>query len=376
MVKISKFLFLVLSFFFLPLSIFSLEVSDGNIKLILHEDLGRFSLYYMSNEENNKYTSLFTDQDPRTTTFSLVINNKVYRLGDSFSFKETTEKTNNGAQFIWKSNQVEIIQEFTFIKSVTSIVSDGVKISTIITNISDNEIDVGARFVIDTYLGENNAFHFKTNSGYKINKETKFEAADMIDYWVSGRDDNSGLMVLTKGAGVTSPDVLIFANWKRLNDTSWSYSASSSRNFSLPPYSINDSAVCQYYFPQKITSGFSTEIVFAMGNYTESGFILKKTTGTTTTTSKTNTKTSNTTSSSNNTSSKDHTVNVTSDKTESPADSILTLSIKGDILTLETILEEINNKISNGNYSTKDLELMEKIIKELKNKAESYSQNQ
>jgi len=368
-------LFIVIAFFFSHcLLLFALEVSDGKIKLILHDDIGRFSIYYMSDPENKKYIPLFTDQDPRTTTFSIIVNNKAYRLGDSISFKETSEKTANGAKFTWKSNQLEITQEFSFIKSVMSTESDGVKISIIFTNISDSELEIGARFIIDTNLGESSSAHFKTNNNSKISKETKIDAAEMTDYWLSPKDENTGLMVVTKGSGITTPDIVIFANWKRLNDTSWSYTTSGSRNFNLPPYSINDSAVCHYYFPQKISSGLSSEIVLVMGNYSDSGYILKKTnTSNVSTTSSTTT--NNTTITPAKTNEKASTTLVTSDNSTKDNNSIVTISIKGDISTLETVIEEINSKLSNNNLTEADIVLIEKILSELKTKANNYYQN-
>jgi hypothetical protein len=69
---------------------------------------------------------------------------------------------------------------------------------------------------------------------------------------------------------------VVFANWKRLNDASWSYTTSSARNFNLLPYSVNDSAVAQYYEPRKVAKGTGFTVTMCMGKYSPAGFVLKK----------------------------------------------------------------------------------------------------
>jgi len=53
-----------------------LEVSEGRLKLVLHQGMGRFSLYLDG-------MALFVDQDPRTSGLSLLLDDRVYKLGDS-----------------------------------------------------------------------------------------------------------------------------------------------------------------------------------------------------------------------------------------------------------------------------------------------------
>ena len=100
--------------------------------------------------------------------------------------------------------------------------------------------------------------------------------ADKALYWVSplvGDADQMGLEVMLAGStGVTPPDRVVFANWKRLSDAPWSYDTSVARNFSLLPYSVNDSAVSQYYDPRPVAKGAETTITLALGKFTQEGF--------------------------------------------------------------------------------------------------------
>jgi hypothetical protein len=72
--------------------------------------------------------------------------------------------------------------------------------------------------------------------------------------------------------GGANADMVHFANWKRLNETSWKISAIPNRNFNYPPYSINDSAVCYYYDPRVILPGESREIVLYLAAEDKNGF--------------------------------------------------------------------------------------------------------
>jgi hypothetical protein len=58
-----------------------------------------------------------------------------------------------------------------------------------------------------------------------------------------------------RGDGVTTPDRLVLANWKRLSDSPWLYETVPARSFSELPYSINDSAACLYFGPQPLAAG-------------------------------------------------------------------------------------------------------------------------
>jgi hypothetical protein len=77
---------------------------------------------------------------------------------------------------------------------------------------------------------------------------------------------------MTSGAGVTVPDRVVFANWKRLSDASWSYESSADRTFSQLPYSVNDSAVSQYYDPRAIPPGTEVTITLLLGKFSRAGF--------------------------------------------------------------------------------------------------------
>ncbi|MBN1696086.1 MAG: hypothetical protein JW881_01120 [Spirochaetales bacterium] len=351
---------------------FTLEINNGRIRLVLHKNLGRFSMYYLSNPEKKKYTSFLLDQDIRTSTLSVAVDNNVFRLGDTGSFKEKIEETSIGARFIWNSKQLEIIEDFVFTKTPSASETNGVIITLTIANISNKELTVGARYVFDTFLGESSNHHFRTDKHDNISNEIIVEKDRMIRYWVSPlpkSDPFVGLQVSTNGGGVTIPDKIIFANWKRLNDTPWTYDESAGRNFNLRPYSINDSAVCHYYYPKTLEAGSRMRIVIAMHNYDESSAsvteepdeqevkdILEEVAATPTPAPAGKGETDATPTPVMPVETADE-----SSKPETVNDQII-----ADIHTLEYLLKMIDDRIKTKEITDKDLSTMEKILFEIK----------
>jgi len=254
-----------------PLS--AVEIDSGRVRLILHEGIGRFSLYTRESAASTDYISLFVDQDPRTSGISLVVNDKIYRLGDSAEFAEKAEQPAGEAmgRFVWSSRILEVVQEFTPVLSSASGKAEGVRMSIRISNRSRSRLSVGLRFCLDTYLGEDDLSHFRSDRHQEIRSELTVTGSDMIRYWLSksaGSFGGAGLVCVTSGSDITPPDKIVFANWKRLSDASWDYQTSSNRNFNLMPYSVNDSAVCMYYDPVDLPALGTREIVLVLGNVT------------------------------------------------------------------------------------------------------------
>ncbi len=274
MKKVKKILF-ILVILSITYPLVALELKQGKARLVLHERTGRFSAYYLTDVQRNRYTPLLLDDDPRTTVMSLLVDNKVYRMGESFDFNQTIQKTDEGADFIWKSGFLEVRESFKLISSAGSSLSDGFSITVTIKNTSEGGLNVGMRYLMDTYLGEEDNTHFSTPARSTIQEETDFKGS-IPAYIVSAASSKepAALQFMITGPGITKPDRVVLANWKRLNNSSWNYESSASRNFNLLPYSINDSAVGLYYNPVQLPPKGERTITMAFGNYSESGYAL------------------------------------------------------------------------------------------------------
>ena len=322
----------------------ALEVTEGRVKLVLHEGAGRFSLYYLSSAQDSRYVPLFADEDHRTSVLSIVIGNRIYRLGEAASFKEEAEKTGEGARFIWTSKNLIVTAAFSFVASKGTPLADGIKMTLDLSNVSDRNLEVGVRLLLDTCLGEDSDAHFLTDSGDVVEGETTYAQANVPSYWISAKSASGaaqGLQVMTRGAQVSPPDSVVFANWKRLNDASWSYETSASRNFNLLPYSINDSAACHYYDPVTVPSGSARTVTVLMGNISPEGFVPAQ---------------------------KDDIGAILEKATAGGEDIDPALALAADIETVDELIEEIDEILASGDVAEDDLELINAVIQELKKK--------
>ncbi|MBN2875625.1 MAG: hypothetical protein JXM71_11065, partial [Spirochaetales bacterium] len=209
-------------------------------------------------------------QETRTTYPSLYVDQKTYKLGESSEFRVSVEKADNGVRVEYRSSFCVVKQTYTFITSKGTTMTDGVQINYDIENVSAKDASIGLRVLLDTWLGEKASSHFTANRAGALAVETAF-AGDFTDAWLRSsagdepeKEASASFQVLLT-APATRPDSVLAANWKRLNDSPWSFEASSSRNFTLLPYSINDSAVAMYYEPVNVRPGASRSVVVIFG---------------------------------------------------------------------------------------------------------------
>ena len=234
------------------------EFSDGQLRLVLHERTGRFSLYHLDE-------ALFSDVDPRTSYLSVLANNRFYKMGDAISFKP--HLLEDKPSFVFESSFLAVTQDFEFIKAPNSSVANGIRITITIENKGDQIITSGARMLLDTNLSEKaSGFSFNTNRR-NFNSELLVSALDGDIYW-SDKNSTTSLSGSIITDSPQDPDSVHIANWKKLNDASWKASFNEGKDFSLPPYSINDTAVCYYFEPRELGRGEkrSLGIMLAVNN--------------------------------------------------------------------------------------------------------------
>lgn len=251
---------------------FGLELTSGRMRLHLFERTGRFSAEYKPAGGN--WTPLFYAQDPRTTVLEIRAGNDLYHMGDSSRFQQKVTKTQTGGEIAWKSDKLYVTETFAFKTSTGASQPDGLLITIKVDNLTSKSLAVGIRYLIDTYLGERNRIEFVTPNEDSMTNETAFTGSQVPTYWVSPENKKLtvGLEAVTRGSGVTVPNRIIFANWKRLYDSQWDYTVDPTRNFNLLPYSINDSAVAMYYNSEELKPGATRTVTMLLGQYSPGGW--------------------------------------------------------------------------------------------------------
>jgi hypothetical protein len=228
--------------------LFAAEYNEGNVRLIINERTGAYSLYYLSDQATMRYEPLFYSGDPTSSFLEVNFEGKVYRPAKSGKFRTRFEEVNENPSIAFESDFLKVRQVFTFVKKAGSDTVNGIKINIILENMQIRAASVGLRVLIDTHLGEGlRKTHFVTNN-QSISKETLIEGTSGEMYWIS-RGPNVSLMgniVDPMDSYGRLPDIYM-ANWKRLNKAKWNFNYSEGRSLSYFPYFFSDSAVCYYY---------------------------------------------------------------------------------------------------------------------------------
>jgi hypothetical protein len=225
-------------------NLYAEEYTDGRIKLVIDEKLGSFSLYYMTDVERRLYEPLFWEKDKRTSFLSAYINGKEYRMGHNSEFKMVIRGEKTRPSLVFESRFLSITEEFSFIRTASSGVSNGVRIDVRVESWSPETMNVGVRLLIDTFLGEKYVPPFRTDLR-TIGSETIIDKTSPDQYWIS-RNDAYGLMGSIFVEGTEAPDFVQFASWKRMNASKFRIDYVQGRSFNSTPFSVKDSAVCYF----------------------------------------------------------------------------------------------------------------------------------
>lgn len=333
----------------------SLELKEGKIQLVLHEDFGRFSIAYRENPEAGNSIPLLLDQDPRTSLLEIFSDNKILRMGESPGFSFSLAKTAEGASFLWVSPGLQVKQSFGFLKSRESSVIDAVRVTLEITNTADADNTVGAKYIFDTYLGEKSGNHFQVQGMEKITSETAFKPDSAKFSILSSSPDTQGhdavgFFVLLDGEGVTSVDEVVLANWKRLNESPWKYEVNPKRNFNLLPYSINDSAISLLYRERPLKTGETRKITTIFGNKSSGLYVLPAVPD----------------------KNLSNLLLQASRPDTSPGEDP-NKGLRLDLLTVEDLIEKLNTRLSQETPpSREDIQVFQKILEELKKRKTQY----
>jgi hypothetical protein len=266
-----RLIYVLLTLLVVPISSFALEVREGRLKLLIHEATARFSLYYLVDLQKDQYEPLFVDKDPRTSFMSLIVDDRSHRLGESTAFRFRTERTEKGARNVFESSTLVATQDFSFARLSGSTLADTLRIDFNLINKSDRELNIGLRMVFDTNLGEKKAAHFRTDKREITSETTIVPKSDGDAWWITD-DEKLSFMGSISVKGYAPPDLLHFANWKRLNDAPWKAQASAGRNFNLLPYSIGDSALSYYFDPKPLARGAERKQTIFVGASNPKGF--------------------------------------------------------------------------------------------------------
>lgn len=332
-------------------ALLALELTEGRIRLVLHESSGRFSVDYRPDLESERYVPLTDSTDPRTSALWIRDGNDIYRLGNTPRFNLETERQAGGrAAFVWTSSALRITQRFSFVTSTSARLANGVLVELLIENVSEVSRDIEVRYLFDTHLAESREAHFVVEDGRRIRSEAELTPAAARSWWATPDPENEdiGFQQLIAGDGITRPVRVVFANWQRLSETSYEYRVEGERTFSLLPYSIDDSAAAVYYGAEQLAPGESRRITTLVGNLDRGGyegFSVART----------------------------ETAELLDRATDDPAPALDRETARNELVSVNDLLDEIDTLLGgDGEIDAEDVEVVEEILRRLETRKDAY----
>jgi len=227
---------------------------DGYIRLVLNENKGCFSLFYLSDPKTLHYEPLLNPNNSSASFLSVSVDGNIYRLGGSSEFVTKIERIKGDTALIFESPFLKVTQLFTPIRTTSSQAANGVMITMTLQNTATNRSFVGLRMLLDTELGEGKAGVPILTNTQVVKSELLIQGNSTEKYWIS-RGKKVSLMgsIVNPVRGVgRGPDIVHIANWKRLRESSWRLPYAKGRSFNNLPHSVGDSAVCYFFGPEML----------------------------------------------------------------------------------------------------------------------------
>ena len=243
-----------------------IELSGGNLKLVLYPETGSFSLFELSDIGKNRYEPLFEDRNFSTSSwFSVQMNGKIFKLTQKAGKQIVAEQTSLGARFVFTlTDDFQVEQEFSFTNDSATGTPNAMRISTRIENTSGKPASFALKALLDTNLGEDEGVHFSTNDRKRISAETRISPSRDPDSLILSRNKNSVFVFYLKGPQVSRPEAVFISNWDRLNTLTWLPEFIEGRSFNTV-YSVNDSALLSLWPEKLLKANEKLEVVMTIG---------------------------------------------------------------------------------------------------------------
>jgi hypothetical protein len=251
---------------------FSATLQNKHLFVDVDDETGRIFLSTLEGHDDvrgdEKTNLLFYDKPPASYTL-IYVDNDIYVFGsEQGEFSKNPVSIDDSVEVVWQNELVWVRQEVRFVRRKESDVEDGVLITYSVENASDRKREIGIRQLFDTWLGEGSSGHFVLHNGKTLDFETRLEGVDVPLSWKSERLLENIPVVLRgvlRGELVSTPEKVVFANYRSLHQHPLDYRVSRKKGFDNLPYSRNDSAVALYYGPVTLWPGDTYEFATILG---------------------------------------------------------------------------------------------------------------
>ncbi len=240
---------------YLPRRNFS--TAEGNVAITLRGGTGSFNIYGLA--KNSKSTVFSVADDSSSSYFSVLYDGIEYRLNYAAAVTPEVRELDGSCQLAYTlEKSLQVVLDFSILKSSPDVASDMVKISVYTTNLTEQKHTVGVKALFDTILGENTDWHFVMADGEKINSETQY--TDLKDNpWISSSNGKTSVQLIYSGKTISPLQALSVANRDSLYRSTWIPVVNPEKGFSSV-LAYNNSAVCLNW-PSVELEGGKTNVI-------------------------------------------------------------------------------------------------------------------
>ena len=233
-------------------------ISSKYLEVIMDNASGRFFVKTLigdpDNPNDDKKIILF-DKIPPTSYPTLFVDGDGFEVGTEDGYFENRPSiSKNKLTWAWRPNKyskIKLIQIVEIVTNIFTLRDDILRITFLVVNEDIKEHDVNIRFIFDTVLGESEKAPFFIPPYGKIDKETVFYENNMPTIWYSfdkiDKPKIKTMGILSGLEDVTTPSMVVFANWRKLSKTKWDYIPEVGSSFSEGIFGVKDTAVAVYF---------------------------------------------------------------------------------------------------------------------------------
>lgn len=247
-------------------------VQDKNTQKAIHtivegcHNIGSFSLGGLYDGSWEKLTYFYPKPWPGSF-FTVSVDNTYYAtsehpkdatLMDAYALEKTTYH-DGIISLRWR------LPEGVLVEQIFQTLDNGTSIIVTLSNENSSALTVGVRLHLDTMLGVNDGAPIYIPGDGLITKERQYNADSLnFRYWKAYNRQDSPTIVATgtidPDLGLTYPDRVVIADWKKSKDTAWDYLVDESHSI------LGDSAVILYYYNIILEPRASATIITNYGN--------------------------------------------------------------------------------------------------------------
>jgi len=234
------------------------------------DEVGRFSIKTTGGDPSRPASKnqhlIFGVNAPWTSYTTVLVDGVKYGFGGATQRRagQTAQygtvvtpptKTDAGITTTYRVGEIEVTQDLTFVRGLSTRMLDTVGIRYRLTNKGAAAHKVGLRVMLDTMCGSNDGAPIRAGGSDAVTRALPLGGAAVPDYW-QAFDNLTNPTVVSQGSlrggELTAPDKVLFADWGTLADEPWDPALEPGQGFIRKGEADPDTATALFWGPDTL----------------------------------------------------------------------------------------------------------------------------